>query len=140
MTTTDAGQNQPSSKRGDLATISDLAREFQITPRAIRFYESRGLLDPQRRGSQRLYSRRDRARLNLIVRGRNLGFTLEDVAKYLELYDADPAQLAQTQMLLQKIELAMTDLEGKRQDIDRAVSDLSVIRQQCIDHLNQTTS
>jgi DNA-binding transcriptional MerR regulator len=140
MTTTTADNSNPPPKRGDLATISDLAREFQITPRAIRFYESRGLIEPQRRGSQRLYSRRDRARLNLIVRGRNLGFTLEDVAKYLELYDADPTQLAQTQMLLEKVELAITDLEGKRRDIERALSDLGDIRQQCVDHLSRSGS
>ncbi len=84
-------------------TISDLSKEFEITTRTIRFYESRGLISPERIGTSRRYSRRDRARLILILRGRNLGFTVEDVGEYLALYDADPGQQAQTQLLLDKV-------------------------------------
>ena len=81
-------------------SISDLAKEFGITTRTIRFYESRSLIAPERIGTQRRYSKRDRARLILILRGRNLGFTVEDVGEYLALYDADPGQVAQTKLLL----------------------------------------
>ena len=116
-------------------TISALAKEFGITTRTIRFYESRGLISPQRVGSSRRYSKRDRARLILILRGRNLGFTVEDVAAYLHLYDIDPGQQAQTQLLLDKINAAVAGLETKREDIARALSELSEIRAQCETHL-----
>lgn len=116
-------------------TISDLSKEFGITTRTIRFYESRGLISPERIGTNRRYSKRDRARLMLILRGRNLGFTVEDVGEYLSLYDADPGQLTQTQHLLDKVRLAIAELEKKREDISRALSDLSDIEQKCADHL-----
>ena len=116
-------------------TISDLSKEFAITTRTIRFYESRGLIQPERIGTSRRYSKRDRARLMLILRGRNLGFTVEDVGQYLALYDADPGQQAQTKLLLDKVVTAITNLEGKRADIDRALDDLSDIRNRCEEHL-----
>lgn len=115
--------------------IGDLAEEFSITTRAIRFYEARGLITPKRKGTNRTYSRRDRARLMLILRGKNLGFSLEDIADYLGLYDSDPTQLAQTEMLLSKIEAAIADLNEKRADIDRTLKDLKDIRGRCVEHL-----
>ena len=118
-------------------SISDLAKEFSITTRTIRFYESRGLISPQRVGTSRRYSKRDRARLMLILRGRNLGFTVEDVAQYLALYDADPGQLAQTQMLLDKVNAALADLQVKRSDTERAIAELEDIRARCTSHLRQ---
>lgn len=116
-------------------SIGALADEFDITTRAIRFYESRGLLAPKRRGSQRTYSRRDRARLNIILRAKNLGFTLEDVAAYLKLYDADPTQQAQTTMLLTKVEETISDLQRKRADLDRTLRELKEIRTRSLQHL-----
>jgi DNA-binding transcriptional MerR regulator len=116
-------------------SISALAKEFGITTRAIRFYESRGLISPQRIGTTRRYSKRDRARLMLILRGRNLGFSVEDVSEYLSLYDSDPGQLAQTRLLLDKVSAAIDDLETKRRDIERSLKDLSEIRARCEAHL-----
>lgn len=118
-------------------SISDLAAEFGITTRTIRFYESRKLITPERIGMSRRYSKRDRARLMLILRGRNLGFTVEDVGEYLSLYDADPGQVAQTQLLLDKVTSAIRDLEKKRADIDAALSDLTSIALRCEAHLNR---
>ncbi len=117
-------------------TISDLAKEFAITTRTIRFYESRGLIAPLRVGTSRRYLKRDRARLMLILRGRNLGFTVEDVGDYLALYDADPGQMAQTRLLLEKIEAAIRDLETKRDDIARGLSELDEIRGRCQRYLS----
>jgi DNA-binding transcriptional MerR regulator len=117
--------------------ISALAKEFGITPRAIRFYESRGLLSPERIGTTRRYSKRDRARLMLILRGRNLGFTIEDVGEYLALYDADPGQLAQTRLLLGKVTNAIAGLETKQRDIERSLADLRDIRDRCEGHLRK---
>lgn len=112
-------------------TIGELADEFGITTRTIRFYEARGLISPERKGANRSYSRRNRARLMLILRGKNLGFTLEDIAEYLALYDADPGQLAQTKMLLAKVEDMVEDLARKRADIDRTMRDLKELRAKC---------
>jgi DNA-binding transcriptional MerR regulator len=129
----------PTSLKGEdperLYSIGELAAELEVTTRAIRFYEAKGLIAPVRRGAQRSYSRRDRARLKLILRGKNLGFSLEEVAQYLKLYDSDPSQIAQTQMLLARIERAIDDLQDKRADIDRTLKELKEIRGQCAEHL-----
>jgi DNA-binding transcriptional MerR regulator len=118
-----------------LYAIGQLADEFNVTTRTIRFYESKGLISPARRGVARAYSRRDRARLKLILRGKNLGFSLEEIAEYLKLYDADPAQVAQTQMLLGRVEQAIEELQSKRADIDRTLKELRDIRAKCVEHL-----
>jgi DNA-binding transcriptional MerR regulator len=122
---------------GRLYTIGELANEFDVTTRTIRFYESKGLIAPARRGIARSYSRRDRARLKLILRGKNLGFSLEAIAEYLKLYDADPAQIAQTQMLLEGVDEAIENLQTKRADIDRTLKELKDIRAECIEHLRR---
>jgi DNA-binding transcriptional MerR regulator len=126
----------PSETEGEaLYRIGDLAGEFAISTRAIRFYEIKGLLNPRRVGANRVYTRRDRARLLLILRGKRLGFSLEEVAEYLNLYDADPHQMVQTRMLLQKVEAAIADLEDKRQDIEKTLSELRELRQLAIGQL-----
>ena len=76
-------------------SIGDLAREFDVTPRTIRFYEDEGLLSPRREGSRRIYSKRDQVRLKLILRGKRLGFSLADVREMLELYDSAPDERQQ---------------------------------------------
>jgi DNA-binding transcriptional MerR regulator len=118
-----------------LYAIGELATELEVTTRTIRFYEAKGLIAPARRGAQRAYSRRDRARLKLIMRGKNLGFSLEVIAEYLKLYDADPTQVAQTRMLLARTEQAIEELQAKRADLDRTIKDLKDIRAQCAEHL-----
>ncbi len=118
-----------------LYSIGDLAGEFGISTRAIRFYEIKGLLNPKRAGTNRVYSRRDRARLLLILRGKRLGFSLEGIAEYLNLYDADPHQIAQTRMLLQGVERAVLELEQKQQDIEKTLSELRDLRQLAIQQL-----
>ncbi len=118
-----------------LFSIGDLAGEFGISTRAIRFYESKGLLAPKRVGSNRIYTKRDRARLILILRGKRLGFSLEEIFEYLNLYDADRGQVAQTRLLLQRVERSIAELEGKQKDIEDALSELREIREQSIAQL-----
>jgi DNA-binding transcriptional MerR regulator len=120
-----------------LYTIGELAAELGVTTRTIRFYEAKGLIAPARRGVARSYSRRDRGRLKLILRGKNLGFSLEAIAEYLKLYDADPAHIAQTQMLLRGVEDAIESLQAKRADLDRTLRELKDIRAQCVEHLRR---
>lgn len=118
-----------------LYSIGDLASEFSISTRTIRFYEAKGLLAPRRAGANRVYAKRDRARLTLILRAKRLGFSLEEVSEYLNLYDADPDQIAQTRLLLRKVERATADLEQKRLDIERTLDELADIRKLAITQL-----
>jgi DNA-binding transcriptional MerR regulator len=122
-----------------LYTIGELAGELHVTTRTIRFYEAKGLIAPARRGVARSYTRRDRARLKLILRGKNLGFSLDEIAQYLKMYDADPTQNAQTQLLLTRVETAIADLQDKRADIERTLKELKDIRAHCQQHLGLKT-
>lgn len=122
----------PSVSAPKLYSIGDLASEFQISTRAIRFYESKGLIGPERAGANRVFTKRDRARLSLILRGKRLGFSLSTIAEYLHLYDADPGQKAQMRMLLQQVNAAIASLETKRRDIDETLAELDEIRSQCL--------
>lgn len=113
----------------DLFSIGDLAQEFNITTRAIRFYEDKGLLAPERVSGVRAYNKRDRARLILILRGKRLGFSLEDIAEYLSLYDADPCQVTQLKHLETQVNQAIDKLEQQRIDIDLTIDELNEIRE-----------
>jgi DNA-binding transcriptional MerR regulator len=118
-----------------LFTIGELAAAHNITTRTIRFYEARSLISPARKGVARMYTRRDRARLTLILRGKNLGFTLEEIQHFLELYDSDPSQVAQAQVVLERVEAHITDLMDKRADLDRTLKDLKELKALCVGHL-----
>jgi DNA-binding transcriptional MerR regulator len=100
-------------------TISQLAREFQVTPRALRFYEDKGLLTPRREGLNRVYSHKDRARLQLILRGKRVGLSLIEIKEILDLYKID--QRAQAQTALKRFKTRIAALEEQRKDVDAAV-------------------
>jgi len=100
-------------------TISQLAREFEVTPRALRFYEDKGLLTPRREGMNRVYSHRDRARLQLILRGKRVGLSLIEIKEILDLYKVD--QRAQAQLSLKKYKKRIVELEAQREDVDAAI-------------------
>ena len=129
--------NLNSNKTGDaegepLYSIGPLSEELGLSTRAIRFYEAKGLISPQRAGPNRIYTKRDRGRLLLILRGKRLGFSLDEIAEYLDLYDAGPSKEPQIRHLLNKVEEAMAELELKRADIDSTIAELSAIREQCL--------
>jgi len=111
-------------------TVTQLAQEFGITARTIRFYEQKGLIYPGRAGATRVYTKRDRARLALILRGKRLGFSLGEVQAYLDLYDADPSQLNQTEMLRDKVVGRMEELKHQKDDIDQTLRELEEINKQ----------
>jgi DNA-binding transcriptional MerR regulator len=119
----------------ELYGIGELAEELGISQRAVRFYETKGLLKPRRVGANRVYDRRDRARLLLILRGKRLGFSLQEISEYLDLYDRDPEQKLQTRHLLNKVDQAIEDLQRKRTDIDSTLAELAEIREQCLGQL-----
>ncbi len=110
----------------DLFAIADLAKEFGISTRAIRFYESKGLLAPERVGATRIFRRRDRARLILILRGKRLGFSLRDISDYLSLYDADRGQ--QVHLLADKVENRLVSLERQLHDLETTIAELREIK------------
>ena len=115
----------------DLHTISELAEEFEITTRTIRFYEDEGLLRPKRNGRQRIYSKRDYVRLKLILRSKRLGLSLREISDIIELYDSDQGELGQLDSFLQSIRERRTILKQKREDIDATLSELQRIERRC---------
>jgi len=114
----------------EMLTVTELARETGITARAIRFYESKGLLKPKRAGTTRVYTHRERGRLQLILRGKRLGFTLTDIGEYLDLYDADPTQQDQIALLLEKVNVRIQELEAQKTDLEVSLKELSNVRDQ----------
>ena len=121
--------NRPETENRDLFAIADLAREFGISTRAIRFYEAKGLLKPDRVGGTRVFRRRDRARLMLILRGKRLGFSLRDISDYLSLYDADRTQRAQVELLVTMVDERLDLLEQQLTDLQTTIAELREIRQ-----------
>ena len=107
-----------------MMTIREMCDAFEVTPRTLRFYEAKELLFPVREGQKRLFTRRDRARLKLILRGKRFGFSLEEIRQLLNLYDAGDQQLTQ---LTQTYGIALdrlADMERQRDELDEAISDL----------------
>ncbi len=112
--------------------ITDLARELGVTARAIRFYESKGLLEPRRVGATRVYTHRDRARLLIILRGKRLGFSLAGIKQYLDLYDTDPAHQEQLVHLLRGARLRIVRLEQQRRDLEETLAELREVEAQTV--------
>jgi DNA-binding transcriptional MerR regulator len=112
-------------------SIAELAREFGVTTRTIRFYEDQDMLSPLRDGQRRIYRPRDRTRLKLILRGKRLGFPLAEVREIVNLYDAPQGEDAQLHRLLDRIAERRVELEAKREDIDASVRDLETVAETC---------
>ena len=120
------GSTGASAEHGeDLARIGDMAKMFGVTLRTLRFYEDKGLLNPKREGTTRLYTRRDRARLRLILLGRKVGFTLRDVKHMIDLYDPKGPNTKQLKVVLDKSEKQMGRLLKQREALDEAIDDLT---------------
>ena len=118
-------------------TISDLAKEFKITTRAIRHYEDEGLLCPRREGTNRLFSNRDRVRLKLALRGKRLGFSLAEIRELFDLYDNAGDERKQLEALLDKLARHRTQLEQRAEDIAVMLSEIAFFETQCQKSLAQ---
>jgi len=105
-------------------SITELCREFDVTPRTLRFYEQKGLLAPARRGWTRIFNYRDRARLQLILRGKKVGFSLEEIKEMLDLYNLRDGQLTQLKVASTKMRERLDALHAQRIDVDEAIADL----------------
>jgi len=129
--------NRLEPENRDLFAIADLSQEFGISTRAIRFYEAKGLLNPERVGGTRVFRRRDRARLILILRGKRLGFSLRDISDYLSLYDAQ-SQTAQTKLLVAKVDERLDLLERQKADLETTIAELRAIRKLADDQMGRS--
>jgi DNA-binding transcriptional MerR regulator len=116
-------------------TIAQIAQEYGVTHRTVRFYEDRGLITPERRGTRRIYHPRDRVRLGLILRGKRLGFSLEEITRIVDMYDEQPGEAGQLQYLLDQIEVRRVELEQMRRDIDQTMAELAHVERRCREDL-----
>ncbi|HVH94071.1 MAG TPA: MerR family DNA-binding transcriptional regulator [Nocardioidaceae bacterium] len=116
-------------------SITELAEEFGITLRAIRHYEDVGLISPERRGTSRVFHARDRIRLQLILRGRRLGFSLPEIRTIVNMYDEQPGESGQLHYLLEQIAVRRTELERLRRDIDETMVELDRVEARCHEDL-----
>ncbi|MFN3402115.1 MAG: MerR family transcriptional regulator [Ferrovibrio sp.] len=111
-------------------SIADLAREFGVTPRTIRHYEDQGLLSPARVGTQRIYSKRDRTRLKLTLRGKRLGLSLAEIRELIDMYDTAP-ETSQLARFLEVLARQRAKLEQQREDIEAVLAEIDVLEAQC---------
>ncbi|MDN5796704.1 MAG: MerR family DNA-binding transcriptional regulator [Intrasporangium sp.] len=116
-------------------TIAQIADEFGVTHRTVRHYEDLGLLSPERLGTRRIYHRRDRTRLGLILRGRRLGFPLEQIRTIVDLFDAPRGRRAQLEYVLGQIDERRIDLERRLKDAQEALHELGEFERRCRDDL-----
>ncbi len=119
-----AKDNKNRTGRDRTYSITELCREYQVTPRTLRFYEQKGLLHPGRRGWTRLFTYRDRARLQLILRGKKVGFALEEIKEMLDLYNLRDGQLTQLRIASTKMRERLEALRNQRVELEDAIGDL----------------
>ena len=113
-----------------LMGIAEMCAAYEVSPRTLRFYESKGLLSPQRLNSTRVYSRNDRARLSRILRAKSLGMPLSEIKNYLDMYgDHGEGRVQQLSYVIEKTDAAIADLEAKRAEIDRSLLELKLINE-----------
>jgi DNA-binding transcriptional MerR regulator len=125
--------------RQELTGINAVARMLDITPRTLRFYEDRGLITPGRVGTIRVYTKREIARMQLILRGKRLGFTLADITEFLDLYDADPQHVEQMRALAERCRERIDRLDAQREAIAETLGELEKIEAQALERIAGAT-
>ena len=125
------------SQNGPTFAISDLAREFDITPRTIRFWEDQGILAPQREGSKRIFTRRDRARLKMALRGKRLGLSLAEIKDLIGMYASTEDETPQLQECLRIMEKRRAALQQQREDIEAMLGEIAQFETLCQDELQR---
>lgn len=114
----------------DLYSVSELGKDLGVSARTIRFYEDKGLISPRRAGNNRVYGARDRARMILILRGKQLGFSLREIKEYLDLYDVDPTHAKQMRLLLKAVHSKILLLEEQRIALHQTLAELRAVEAQ----------
>ncbi len=117
-------------------SISELAHEFDITPRTIRYYEDEGLITPTREGQTRIYSHKDKIRLKLTLRGKRLGFSLAEIRELFDMYDTDRSSKTQLHSMIQLINAKRQSLHQQLEDIQMVMAELEAAEQRCVNSLN----
>ena len=131
-----AGRRRGRTETGEGTwSIAQIADEFGVTHRTVRHYEDLGLISPERRGTTRVYHRRDRTRLGLILRGRRLGFPLDEIRTIIDLYDVPRGRRSQLEYVLAQIGERRTDLEQRRRDLESALAELADFERRCREDL-----
>jgi len=121
-----------------LYSISELAAEFDISPRSIRFYEEKGLISPQRtRGNQRIYTRRDRARLKLILRGKRFGYSLDEIAEMIGMTDADISEVTQIERSLSYGQKKLEEIRQRIEELELLEQDILSVREKLMKRLEE---
>ena len=135
----DAGEHErlagAAGQDPSLQGIKDVAKQLGVTHRTLRFYEDKGLIEPQRVGNTRIYSRREVTRMQMILRGKNLGFSIREIKEYLDLYNADPGHAEQNQMLLNKVRERLDMLQKQRIALEKTVAELERLEQEALANL-----
>ena len=122
----------------NLYTVPQLSKELDITERAIRFYESKGLVKPSRVGNTRVFNYKDRTRLLIILRAKKLGFSLKDIKTYLDLYEVDPSQKIQSKNALEAISHRLFQLEDKKKEINFIIKELKSLKNDIVETLEHS--
>jgi DNA-binding transcriptional MerR regulator len=136
---TAAARSTAHAKEAATLTITELAQEFDITPRAIRFYEDMGLLTPARAGRNRVYTQRDRTRLKLTLRGKRLGLSLQEVKQLVDMYDSKADTSQQLKAFLQVLREHRSQLERQLDDIEVTLVEISQHEERCMRLLTEAT-
>lgn len=129
------GMMRADSTDKGLRGIQDVAEQLGVTHRTLRFYEDEGLIEPQRVGTTRVYSRRDVGRMQLILRGKRLGFSIKEIKEFLDLYDMDPQRSGQTALLLERVRHRLAALEAQQRALSETIGELREIEEMAQSHL-----
>lgn len=124
----------------ELYTATELGNLLGVSARTLRFYETKQLISPKRVGNRRIYNYKDSARMKLILRGKRIGFSLDEIKKFLDLYDADPSQMKQLKLLQDGVELRMAQLNQQKKDITKTLSELKEIQRATAEALGQKST
>jgi DNA-binding transcriptional MerR regulator len=124
-------------RTGRTWTIAQIAQEYGVSHRTVRYYEDKGLITPERRGSARVFHPRDHVRLGLILRGKRLGFPLDEIRRIVDMYDDQPGEAGQLTYLLGQIGDRRAELEERRRDVEAALAELDELERRCHDDLRR---
>jgi DNA-binding transcriptional MerR regulator len=132
-------RHRPTEDHAPLKGIQEVARELGMTMRALRFYEDKGLIAPQRVGTTRIYGKREVARIRLVLRGRALGFTVREIKEFLDLYDVDPEHVEQMRRFSQRVHERLEELEQRKAAIEETIAELRQLERETRENLARAT-
>jgi DNA-binding transcriptional MerR regulator len=130
-------RHKPTEDHAALKGIQEVAKELGMTMRALRFYEDKGLIAPQRVGTTRIYGKREVARIRLVLRGRALGFTVREIKEFLDLYDVDPEHVEQMRVFIKRVRARLTELEERKVALDQTIAELRVLESETLGNLER---